>query len=93
MPSSDLASSSGATVSLPQDPPSMDTAPESPEKNATEKTATEKSAVEKNVAEKKTEDLELVHIPLSVSAKRETAIMRLTNRIKALELNVSLSSR
>lgn len=46
-----------------------------------------------NVTDKKSSDLDLVHIPLSISAKRETAIMRLTNRIKALELNVSLSSR
>nr|KAG5706686.1 hypothetical protein BaRGS_005756 [Batillaria attramentaria] len=42
---------------------------------------------DKNETEKKTEDLDLIHIPLSVNAKRETAIMRLTNRIKALELN------
>ena len=38
--------------------------------------------------------VDLVQIPgLPVAKHRETAIMRLTNRIKALELNVSLSSR
>ncbi|XP_050417719.1 SUN domain-containing ossification factor isoform X2 [Patella vulgata] len=42
---------------------------------------------------KKPKDLDLVKVPLGSIAKRETAIMRLTNRIKALELNVSLSSR
>ncbi|XP_076436473.1 uncharacterized protein LOC143275992 isoform X2 [Babylonia areolata] len=46
-----------------------------------------------NTAEKKGADLDLVTVPLTLSAKRESAVMRLTNRIKALELNVSLSSR
>ena len=35
----------------------------------------------------------LVRVGLPPAAKRESAIMRLNNRIKALELNVSLSSR
>ncbi|XP_064616370.1 SUN domain-containing ossification factor-like [Liolophura sinensis] len=38
-------------------------------------------------------DLNLVRVPISPHMKRETAIMRLNNRLKALELNVSLSSR
>jgi hypothetical protein len=50
--------------------------------NATHKNETDKKGLE-----------ELVHVPLTLSTKRETALMRLTNRIKALELNVSLSSR
>ncbi|KAK7497000.1 hypothetical protein BaRGS_00011736 [Batillaria attramentaria] len=77
-PSSELTSSTGTTTSLPQEPPTVNNA---------------SLAKDKNETEKKTEDLDLIHIPLSVNAKRETAIMRLTNRIKALELNVSLSSR
>ena len=44
-------------------------------------------------AERKLLDEKLVHVPPSQSVKRETAIMRLTNRLKALEVNVSLSSR
>ena len=55
--------------------------------------ATEEGAAKRNETEKKGVDLDLVRVPLSMSAKRETAIMRLTNRIKALEINVSLSSR
>lgn len=38
-------------------------------------------------------DLGLVRVPILPYQKRETAIMRLNNRIKALEMNVSLSSR
>ena len=38
-------------------------------------------------------NLRLERVPLMPLQKRETAIMRLTNRIKALETNVSLSSR
>ncbi|XP_061183841.1 SUN domain-containing ossification factor-like [Saccostrea echinata] len=38
-------------------------------------------------------NLRLVKVPILPLQKRETAIMRLTNRIKALETNVSLSSR
>ncbi|CAC5401545.1 SUN domain-containing protein 2,Uncharacterized protein slp1 [Mytilus coruscus] len=38
-------------------------------------------------------DLRLIHVPVLPYQKRETAIMRLNNRIKALEMNVSLSSR
>lgn len=77
-PSSDLISSTGATNEIPQGPPATQNVSVTQDKNETEKRA---------------EDLDLVHVPLTVSAKRETAIMRLTNRIKALELNVSLSSR
>ncbi|KAK7094902.1 SUN domain-containing ossification factor-like [Littorina saxatilis] len=55
--------------------------------NATE------TLVKQNDTEKKQIPKDLVHVPISLGAKRETAIMRLTNRIKALELNVSLSSR
>lgn len=38
-------------------------------------------------------NLRLAKVPIMPLQKRETAIMRLTNRIKALETNVSLSSR
>jgi hypothetical protein len=38
-------------------------------------------------------NLRLVKVPILPLQKRETAIMRLTNRMKALETNVSLSSR
>lgn len=38
-------------------------------------------------------NLRLAKVPIMPLQKRETAIMRLTNRIKSLETNVSLSSR
>ncbi|KAL3872239.1 hypothetical protein ACJMK2_040175 [Sinanodonta woodiana] len=37
-------------------------------------------------------DLELVKVPIMPASKRESAIMRLSNRIKVLEQNVTLSS-
>ena len=43
--------------------------------------------------ESKKKNLDLVRVPLVPFTKRETAIMRLNNRIKTLEQNVSLSSR
>ena len=44
-------------------------------------------------SESKKKNLDLVKVPLVPLTKRETAIMRLNNRIKTLEQNVSLSSR
>ena len=41
----------------------------------------------------KQKELNLVKVPLVPFSKRESAIMRLNNRIKVLEQNVSLSTR
>ncbi|XP_052249155.1 SUN domain-containing ossification factor-like isoform X2 [Dreissena polymorpha] len=45
------------------------------------------------VSSTRVDDLNLVRVPLIPAGKRESAIMRLSNRIKVLEQNVSLSSR
>ncbi|XP_046542995.1 SUN domain-containing ossification factor-like isoform X2 [Haliotis rubra] len=55
--------------------------------------ATESVVKAENITANKDKPLDLMQVPLAPVAKRETAIMRLTNRIKSLELNVSLSSR
>ncbi|XP_067662612.1 SUN domain-containing ossification factor-like isoform X2 [Haliotis asinina] len=55
--------------------------------------ATESVVKAENITVNKDKPLDLMQVPLAPVAKRETAIMRLTNRIKSLELNVSLSSR
>lgn len=58
-----------------------------------ESDVTESVVKAENITANKDKPLDLMQVPLAPVAKRETAIMRLTNRIKALELNVSLSSR
>lgn len=87
LPQSDAPTSAPGTVSTGENTP----APKQEEVTAVQN-ATGASA-KQNDTEKKGVDIDLVRVPLSLSAKRETAIMRLTNRIKALEINVSLSSR
>ena len=57
--------------------------------NIIDETSERKTAEE----ESKKKNLDLVKVPLVPFTKRETAIMRLNNRIKILEQNVSLSSR
>ncbi|KAL8559788.1 hypothetical protein ACOMHN_030124 [Nucella lapillus] len=84
-PSSEAAATSSSSSSSTSPQPSTPGQKEEVALNKTQAAAT--NDTEKNA------ELDLVTVPLSLSAKRESAVMRLTNRIKALELNVSLSSR
>ncbi|KAL4218646.1 hypothetical protein ACF0H5_021235 [Mactra antiquata] len=56
-------------------------------------TVIDEKVVVSNGGGKKDENVNLVRVPTISSGKRESAIMRLSNRIKVLEQNVSLSSR
>ncbi|XP_060601973.1 SUN domain-containing ossification factor-like isoform X2 [Ruditapes philippinarum] len=56
-------------------------------------TVIDDKVVVSNGGQQKRDDLNLVKLPAIPSGKRESAIMRLSNRIKVLEQNVSLSSR
>ncbi|XP_045188176.2 SUN domain-containing ossification factor-like isoform X2 [Mercenaria mercenaria] len=69
-----------------------DTVEETPEQKANTTVIDEKVVVGSG-GQQKRDDLNLVKLPAIPSGKRESAIMRLSNRIKVLEQNVSLSSR
>ena len=59
----------------------------------TAETVEDKPIVKPVVDGSKQKELNLVKVPLVPFSKRESAIMRLNNRIKVLEQNVSLSTR
>ncbi|WAR31714.1 SUCO-like protein [Mya arenaria] len=53
----------------------------------------DKVVIDKGTRPSRGDNLDIVRVPIVSSSKRESAIMRLSNRIKVLEQNVSLSSR
>ena len=59
----------------------------------TAETVEDKPIIKPVVDGSKQKELNLVKVPLVPFSKRESAIMRLNNRIKVLEQNVSLSTR
>ena len=80
----------------PQDtklPHTIDDSPAAQTASQTAETVEDKPIIKPVVDGSRQKELNLVKVPLVPFSKRESAIMRLNNRIKVLEQNVSLSTR